>query len=501
MGILGVTLNSLVITLICLPVLAIAVLALYALALLPLKNIPAHEYAQAVRAPIWLVVLVSGSLVPLALLALAAAPPGSYPAGVYLTSKSLLRVDGYALWGCAVLGAVMAVATWVPAARRSLRDHSLGPSLLLLALLWCAQLLLFCVRLETLLAVWMALLAGTALLWAWVGRPRWQWEDMEPLAILGVAMLCGWSGLDWLQGLTHGAPLADAWSEILIAAPRAASGAMLLVMFGWLGPAVYLPWWLGKRREEAVQAWLPAALVLAVGGPLALARLFWAIFPSLDLGALVERLFLVRNLLTWLQAWGVLALVLGAGWLVINVWRQRRNPVMALRPLPLAISGLMLLGLVMALQTQTTAGVAGLVWLLMAWAGSITLTLTAGNMLDALTPSGNTERMIVTVCAWAGIGWLAVAALLGLVSGWSSLTAIHAPAALILFAVLVTLVCAGILLPRWLRDRYATVPYPGASWGILAPFCLALLLAILAMLAGLMGPVMEAIKRGLIPVN
>ncbi len=495
------------ITIISLPLLAAAVLALYALALIPLRAIPAHEYTQAVRAPIWLVVLVSGSLLPLALYALLQAAPVSAPTFIgWPRTGPVLLADAYALWACAVLGAIVAAAAWVPAARRSLGARSAGPSLLLLLLLFAALLLLFGLRLPLLQGAWFVLLGGTALLWLMVGRPRRQWVEWEPLAVLGLAALFGGLGLGWLDSLVRAGLLTDAWSQLLTVSPRATSGAMLCIMLGWLGPAVYLPWWLWRRRDEPAQAWLPAALLVAVTGPLALIRLFCFTFPVLDTAVLrtlhVENLFHSRSLLIWLQVWAFLALVLGAGWLVHRLWRRQRDVVEALRSLPLAVAGLMLLGLAMGLQTQTTVGVTGMLWLLLAWAGGMTICLTAGNLLDALMPGEVAERQVLVASTWVGLAWLVGCppgpAFWGIFAGWGSLAAIGAPRPVVLLALAVLALCAGALLPRWLRSRYATVAYPGAGWGILAPFALAFLLLLAGLLAGRLAPVFAVIHRSLL---
>lgn len=489
-------------TIFSLPVLALGTLALYALALLPLRYIPKHEYDQAVRAPLWLVVLVCGSMPALALLALGQAPADGTPAlAGWPHGPALLRADGFSLWGAAVLGAAAAAAAWVPAARRTLGARALAPAALLLLALQAALLLLFGRWLGQLLAAWLGLLLAAGLLWAWLARPRRRWEDWEPLAALALSALCAVIGLLWLQGLARNAPLSDAWSTIIIAPPRAVNGAIFFCLLGWLLPAVYLPWWLAGRRDDAVQAWAPAAMLAALAGPLALLRVYWAFFPTLHGNLPEDVAFVTRNLLIWLQAWGVLALVIGAGWLVYHAWRWKGQALAALRPLPLAAAGLLLIGLAPCLQTQSAAGVAACVWLYLAWAGSTTLLLTAGVMLDALTPSRTAERRILAAGAWSGLGWLLIASVLGLVAGWGSFAAIGAPRPLILLALLVTAAATAWLLPRWLRDRYATIPYPGAGWGILAPFSLTLLLLALLLLAARLAPHLTLIHRGLMPTN
>jgi len=496
----------LVITIISLPLLAAAVLALYALALIPLRALPAGEYAQAVRAPLWLAVLVSGGMAGLALVALLRAAPVAEPAFVgWARTGPVLLMDAYTLWAGALLGAVLAAAAWVPAARRSLGARAGGPAIVLLLALWCALLLLAGLRLPLLMLAWLALLVGVGLLWLRLGRPLRGWADWGPLAALGLAALLALGGLGWLHGQLGPMLITEAWSSILTAAPRAASGAMLLVMLGWLGPAVYLPWWLWRRRDEPAQAWLPAALLVTVVGPLALARLACFLFPRLDVAALaapgIGDLFLVRQLLIWLQAWGWLALLLGGGWLVAAAWRRRRI-LDAMQPLPLAASGLLLLGLAMGLRAQSPAGVASMLWLILAWAGTLTIALTAGSLLDALTPGERTERWVLAASIWVGVAMLvglppgpvyrAVAA------GWESFAAVGAPRPLLLLALAVIALCAGWLLPRWLRARYATAPRPGAGWGILAPVALALLLLAAGCLAAHLQPIHELIRRSLL---
>ncbi|HOF87339.1 MAG TPA: hypothetical protein PLZ36_04415, partial [Armatimonadota bacterium] len=117
-------------------------------------------------------------------------------------------------------------------------------------------------------------------------------------------------------------------------------------------------------------------------------------------------------------------------------------------------------------------------------------------------PGERTERWVLAASIWVGVAMLvglppgpvyrAVAA------GWESFAAVGAPRPLLLLALAVIALCAGWLLPRWLRARYATAPRPGAGWGILAPVALALLLLAAGCLAAHLQPIHELIRRSLL---
>ncbi|HEY3377727.1 MAG TPA: hypothetical protein VGL77_09565, partial [Armatimonadota bacterium] len=235
-------LETVVIILIILPVLAAGMLALFALALKPLRHIPAHEYIQLLRAPAWMAVVSGGGIFTLALLALSQmAGRGAQVFIGWSLRDATLMVDAYTLWAAALLGAVLAVVSWVPAARRSMVPHALPYFVGVLLLAGLALTMLFSVQFTMVLASWLALLAGAIVLWALLFRPRGHWDQLEPVIILGIAMLLGGIGLFWLRSLTHGSDLPNMWSALLAAPPKATSSAMLLITLGWVGPAIYLP--------------------------------------------------------------------------------------------------------------------------------------------------------------------------------------------------------------------------------------------------------------------
>ncbi len=75
------------------------------------------------------------------------------------------------------------------------------------------------------------------------------------------------------------------------------------------------------------------------------------------------------------------------------------------------------------------------------------------------------------------------------------------PPALIVFALLVTGLCTALLLPRWVAVQQAETPRPGAGWGILAPFLLALILVTCGLLARQFAPGFELIKQSLLQMQ
>ena len=86
-------------------------------------------------------------------------------------------VDAYTLWGSALLGSVLLVTAWVPAARRSLVPRSAGPFIIILSLTWAALIMLFGVQLPVILVGWLAVLAGVIGLWCFLYRPWRQWRQ------------------------------------------------------------------------------------------------------------------------------------------------------------------------------------------------------------------------------------------------------------------------------------------------------------------------------------
>lgn len=498
--------KALVVIILSLPLLAAAVLALFALARRLLRALPAHEYEQAVRAPLWLVVTVGLGLAVLAAAGLAGlGDGGSEPYYNIGGQTQLFIADAYAYWCVMLLGLVLAVAAWVPAARRSLGEHGFLTGTLLLLLTWCAVLLPFSVNFTVTLAAWAGLLLGTALLWLLLATPSWSSRAfLEPLIIFAAALLLGWPGLLWLRALGQDVLFTRLWSELITALPRAVQGSMLLVALAWLGPAAYLPWWAWPRRGERALAWLPAALLLAVAGPLALVRLFFFGFPAVgtalwqSLG--LEYLFLVRDLLAWMLNWALIALLAGVGLMVYTLLRPAPDRD-GLRPLAFTATGVLLLGLVAGLYTQTVLGVAALLWALLAWAGTMTVLLAGGHLLDAQPPTARAERD-----ALAGCLWIALAILCGvppgpgywaLADGWSGLRHLSAPWPLIILALAATAVCGALQLPRWLRRRQPAEAFPGAAWGILGPFLLTLVLLAAGLLAVRLLPLADQVHRAL----
>ena len=323
----------------------------------PLRKIPAHEYIQLVRAPAWLVTAIGGGLLLLSVCALLQVAHGAtqvyYGSGRGVT---LLMGDAYTFWGSAILGRVLAVAAW----RRTphVGPHALPYFFFVLLLTGLALLLLFSVQLPLTLVSWLLLLGGVLVLWAWLYRPTWRWEFMEVPLVLGVAGILGCLGLARLHFMAPAADLLGLWNILLAAPVQATHLSLLLVLLGWLGPAVYLPWWLWHRREEETLICNTAGLLLVVTGVLVFIRLMFFAFPvggGRMLAQLpgVDHLTLIKRLLNWVSGWGMIALLLGAGWLAVNAGLSRRRAEGMLGPLPMAAAGLLLLGL--------SAGLYGLV--------------------------------------------------------------------------------------------------------------------------------------------
>lgn len=503
-----ITLEVLITTIIWLPLLAAVVLMCYPLALALIRRLPAHEYEQAVRAPAWLAVITGAGLLLLSILALARMPLDGEQVFIGFPSSSpLLMVDAYTLWASALLGAVLAVAAWVPAARRSLVPHSIWPFIVILLLTWTALLMLCGVHLKITLLGWLALLGGVIGLWAFLFRPQGRWHQLEPALVLLLAGILGGSGLLWLLQLAHGDILTNLWSNLLSASPRATNGLVLLLALGWLGPAVYLPWWLWTRRDEQAMVFLPAALLLAVVGPLTLVHVLFLSFPvsGTELTQLVPEakpLFLVRNVLGWLLAWGLLALLTGAGWLACLVVQYRKAHPGLLRPLVLVSTGLLLLGIAGGLLGQRGNGLLGMLWLQLAWVGSLGIWPAANGLLPALTRNERGERATVLLSCWLALAALVAVPWLpgyrGLAALWGVLSQAAMPPGLIVFALIVTALSAGYLLPRWAATQQADTPHPGVGWGIIAPFAMAFCLVACGLLASQFHTLFALIRQSLL---
>jgi hypothetical protein len=481
-------------------------LGIYRLAMWPLRKMPAHEYEQAVRAPIWFVVVIGLGITLLALYTLGRLPAEGEQFFIgWPRLGPVLLADAYTLWGSALLGVTLAATAWVPAVRRGIATHSWALSLVMLSLTWIALLTLHGLRPQLLLLGWLALLGGVLGLWTWLFRPHWRWRQVEPLVLLAVIGLLGVLGIAWLNALGQQADLTALWSSLLSASPRATSGATVLLVLGWLGPAAYLPWWLWTRRDDQAARWLPAALLLAVTGMLVLVRVLVFAFPTADPQFLqatgLEQLFLIRRALDWMLIWGLLALWVGTAWLAYTALLRQALALALLRPLVLVAVALVLLALTAALRTQTADALHGLLWMVFTWLGFIAVWLGAGGVLPLLTPREQGERSVLiaaVVLALAALvaipptaGFLAVSRL------WQAWGAIGAPRALMVTALVICGVSAAVQLPRWSRQQEAATVHPGTGWGILAPFGIAFALLASGILYGRLGPLLDLVQRSL----
>ena len=510
-----ISLEVLFLMLLALPVLAAGMLGLFAVLLRPLRKIPAHEYEQLVRAPAWLVTMIGVGITLLSLVALVQVARGD--AQVFYGSTrgvTLLMGDAYTFWGSALLGAVLATAAWAPAARRTLVPRALPYFLLLLLLTWCALLLLFSVQLPLTVLSWLLLLGGVVVLWAWLYHPPWRWEFMEVPVVLGLAGVLGCLGLSRLHAMAPSADLSGLWNVLLASSASSMHLALLLVLLGWLGPAVYLPWWVWRRSEEVTLIWTPAALLLAVSGVLALIRLVFFAFPVGGGGVLaqlpgVDQLTLIKRLISWVAGWGIIALLLSAGWLVVNVGRWRRAAWGVLQPLPLAAAGLLLLGLAAGLfglvaevGPRRDQALNGLLWLLPTWAGALVICLTAGSLLSALTLRERTERRVLQASVWGALAALVAlppsSGFRGVLADYPTWRIAGMSPRLVLLLLVLLAIGAGLQLPAWCRRRVAETPRAGTGWGIIAPFLFALLLVTGGLLAGPLSPLFTLIRQSLL---
>jgi len=482
------------------------ILACYPLLLRLIKLLPPEEYTQAVRAPAWLVVAVGSGLTAVAVFILAHWTPGTQPFFISMTpAHPQFMADAYTSWGIALLGAGVAVAAWVPAARRSLVPFAIPPFLVTLLLLWLAVLMLCALHIEMVWGCWVVGLMGAAGLWGYLVRPRLQWRTLEPVLVLALAILLGTIGLFWLHTLIGNDTLDTAWHDILAASPQAVSGALVLVLLGLVGPAFYLPWILWTQREEAAVAWLPAGLLTALIGPLTFVRLIFFAFPArstvlLQLMDNTPWLFMAR-MQGWLLAWGMLALLLSAGWLA---WRalHRAEDGESLQALVLLPPGLLLLGLAGGLAAPQGSGIVGLLWCQLTWAGSATIWFAGNGLLPALAARERGERTVVLLALL-----LALAALVavpgttgfrGLALLWSTLLQAQVPGLLLIASLLVTAGSVAVLLPRWFAGLTAPAPHPGAGWGIIGPFLVAIVLTLCGLFAWRLDPLLEAIRASLL---
>ncbi len=486
---------------------AAALLACFPLALRALRGMPSHEYAQAVRAPAWLVVVIGGGIALASALALGQLSAQNDQVLVGWPGESpLLMVDGYSLWCSLLLGLALAVAAWVPAARRSLVPRTVWPCLLILVQSGFALLVLFGVRLPLLFTHWFIMLIAGVLAWIWLFRPARQWREWELPLVLALAGVLSGIGLAWLNAQAHGESLQTAWSPLLAGNPHATHGAMLLVLLGWLGPLVYLPWWSWDRRREEAALWQPAMVLLAMTGMLALVRLIFLAFPAGSIefsrDTSLHGQFLIKRIFTWLTAWGLLALLAGAGLLVASVVSRREElRRLGLRPLVLVLAGVLLVCLAAGLQAPRGTGIGGLLWAQLGWVGSLGILLASAGMLDALTPAERTERGVVLAALTVGLASLAALppfpGFRGLAALWNPLQRAGTSHVLLVLTLVVSVLCAGWLSRRWTREHAASEHRPGAAWGILAPFSLALLLLFLGLLAPIFAPLVQLVRASL----
>jgi hypothetical protein len=276
-----IPLEVIVTVLTVLPLLAAGLLALFALVLRPLRVIPAQEYEQLTRVPAWLTVTIGCSIVCLAIIAISQMlPRGAQVFIGFPGHKAIFMVDGFTLWASAILGMVFATAAWVPAARRCLIPRAFPLFFMTLILAWFSLLALFSIQLGTLYINWLFLLAGMIVLWTLLLRPGWRWEQLEVMIILALFGVLGSIGFIWLHALVQGSDITNMWSVLLASSPRATNSAMLFVIIGCLGPAVYLPWWLWTRRSDEAAVWFPSAMLVMVTGVLVLIRLLFFLFPA-----------------------------------------------------------------------------------------------------------------------------------------------------------------------------------------------------------------------------
>ena len=501
---------------IALPLLAAGMLGVFALLLKPLRVLPQHEYDQLVRVPAWFVVVIGFGISLLSCVACAQVSAGALQlfVGGGRDSAPLLMVDMYALWGSMLLGLVMAVSGWVPAARRSLAHRALPYCVMLLMACWLALLMLFSISLAISLICWLLLLGLVLCMWAMMFRPDWRWVQIEILVLLALAAVCGVFGLLLLRTLIHHAELSGMWSILLTAPPRVTHSALLLIILGWLGPAVYLPWSVWQRQEEKAMVWIPGVLLLTCASVLALIRLlFFALPPGGEAIAIQmpgsEYLLLIALLLRWMLAWGFLALLLGAAWLAYLVVRKRQNQAYVLRPLTIVVAGLLLSGIAGSMLGQIgpfpldrANALNGVFWIVPLWIGSITTWLAGKNLLPTLAVEERVERRAILVALWM---MLAMLAAFPLTAGFQALRALWSPwklygfrPELLLMLLLLSVVSFVLLLLPWSREHVAPVARVGAGWGSIGPLFFALVLLVYGIFAMPHSPLLLLLRQSLL---
>ncbi len=479
-------------------------LIIYALSIRALRRLPEHEYQQAVRAPAWFAVAIG---LGISVLSLAALPGIIEP--IFIGSQQqqfpLLRADSYSCWGTALLGLTLALLSWVPAARRSLVPNTILPFGIIFIITFLAELLLFSINQPLTLCCWLLLSVGVYLFWWYICRPDWRWRDVEISLVLLLCAVLGMVGLWWLMRITNGAPLTNLWQVLLNSSVGASSAALLMVMLGMLCPAVYLPWWLWLRREDARMVWQPAAGILALTGVLTLVRLVCFTFPGSELQALpnvnIDQLYLLNKVLVWLAGWGMLAVYGGVIWQVYLaiVARKRRISLAYLHPLALVLGGMLLLGLAAGFQAHGGAGVkdniSGILWTQFAWLSAMLVWLAGGGILPALTLKERSERVVVIVSMIVALASLCAVPLtpgfIALKSHWPIL---YAPW-LVVVALGLMAIAVGFTLPRWLAHQTTPSLRDGAGWGIFPAFIGAALLLAAALFAT---PLIDIVRQSLL---
>jgi hypothetical protein len=308
--------------------------------------------------------------------------------------------------------------------------------------------------------------------------------------------------------MAHEESLLTAWNSLLSASPKSTNGAVLLLVLGWLGPAVYLPWWLWSRRDEASMIWLPIALLTAVTAQFTFVHTLYLAFQPASQALVIAigekqmpPLFLIDRMLDWVMAWGVLALLAGSGWLAYHAIMRAQHEVARLRPLALVVAGILLLGISVGLQGQQQGGINGLLWLQLTWAGLTSIWLAAGGMLTVLAPAERGERTTVQVACWLSlIALIAIPpgpAFRGLHALWEPMKALSVPRGLVVLTLVVTGICTALALPRWFDRQTTPSPRPGAAWGIIAPFLFACLLLTLGLFGGHLNHLLTQIAHSL----
>jgi hypothetical protein len=472
------------------------------------RRLPTHEVVQAERVPAWYSVLILGSLSALAVWALTLQAPTS--ARLFLGWRStgpVVMADAFGLWAVALATGTQFIATWLPAARRSLVPHALVPFTLLAVHTGAMLLLLMSDTPRVALWAWLAqLVVASGLIW-WLFHRQWHRGHLELLLVLGVSAVLVAVGIGWLSHLSRGESWINLWSTFLAAPPRQTSLALLILCMGWLGPAVYLPWRCWAWHDPPSTVWLPVSLGLSVSGTLALTRALYFTLPGISVSSLpalgLELSALVGRVLGWLLAWGVLALFVGAGWQAALTWRRER-PATG-HPLAFVAAGLVMIGLATGVHTHTLLGAQGVLWMLLAWALFLATWLTASHLLPELSVGERVERRTLETARLLGLlGLLALPpgpAFWGLAALWAPLDQIGAPRPLLLLALLLTLGTSGLMLWRERTGAAAPTRQDGVAWGILGPFLGAGCLVMCALLHFRVLPLLESVARALLQAD